>query len=68
VSLRARVPPSRASHRAAGGRFTPATVRLPAAAGNLTQMDIPLDTMEDRPSVCRRVWHSPRSLRGKSSR
>jgi hypothetical protein len=41
ASLRARVPPSRASHRAAGGRFAPATVRLPVTAGNLTQIDTP---------------------------
>ena len=41
VSLRARVPPSRVSHRAARGRFAPATVWLPAMAGNLTQIDTP---------------------------
>jgi hypothetical protein len=66
VSLRARVPPSRASHRAAGGRFARATVWLPATAGNLTQMDTPLAhkhetafasyRMTAKHHGCRRSW------------
>ena len=40
--LRARVPPSRASHTAAGARFSLTEARLSTAAVNLTQMDSPL--------------------------
>jgi hypothetical protein len=42
AGLRARVPPSRASHEAAGVRFALTEGRLPTTAVNLTQIDSPL--------------------------
>jgi SAM-dependent methyltransferase len=45
--------------------------RLPAVdarLGSAERIPLQLDPMEDRPSVCRRGRHSPRRLRGKSSR
>jgi hypothetical protein len=42
VGLRTRVPPSRASHTAAGARFALTEGRLPTTAVNLTQIDSPL--------------------------
>jgi hypothetical protein len=38
------------------------------AQSGVADLAIALDTMEDRPLVCRRGRHSPRRLRGKSSR
>jgi hypothetical protein len=42
VGPRARVPPSRASHTAAGARFALTEARLLTTAVNLTQVDSPL--------------------------
>jgi hypothetical protein len=45
VGLRARVPPSRASHTAAGARFALTEGRLPITAVNLSHIDSPLSRM-----------------------